>query len=96
MGASSFIRVGQFKSPLRVVAAVLLRSREAQVKRASEKSRQIQHLQRIEQHQQRVIAKMEEQIGQMNLQIAQLKGEIQRLNQQPPGADSRSVGNLSE
>ena len=84
MGVSSFIRVGQFKSPLRVVAAILLRSREAQVTRASDKSRQIQYLQRIEQQQQRVIAQMEKEIGQMSFQIAQLKVEIQRLNQQSP------------
>ena len=84
MEVSSFIRVGQFKSPLRVVAAILLRSREAQVTRASDKSRQIQYLQRIEQQQQRVIPQMEKEIGQMSFQIAQLKIEIQRLNQQSP------------
>lgn len=84
MGASSFIRVGQFKSPLRVVAAVLLRSRDAQMKRASEKSRQIQNLQRIEQCQQRVMVKTEQELAEMKLYVAQLKAEIQRLKQQPP------------
>lgn len=84
MGLSSFIEVRQFKSRLPVVAAFLLRSRETQAKRASQKSEEIRKLKQIEQQQLRVIAKMQEQIGRMNSQIAQLNVEIQRLKQQPP------------
>ena len=65
MSLSSFIRVGQFKSPVRVLAAVFLRSRETQAKRAREKSEEIQNLQRVEQHQQTVIAKVEQELAQM-------------------------------
>jgi hypothetical protein len=81
---SSFIRVGLFKSPVRVVAAVLLRSRETQAKRASEKSQEIQDYKRINQQQQRVIANAEEELAQKRFEIAQLRAEIQRLRQQPP------------
>ena len=84
MVPSSFIRVGLFKSPIRVVAAVLLRSREAQAKRASEKAQEIQTLRRINQQQQRVIANAEEELVQKRLEIAQHKVENQRLRDQSP------------
>jgi hypothetical protein len=84
VGLSSFIGVREFKSPLRIVAAVLLRSRETQANRAGRKSEEIRKLKLIEQQQLRVIAKMETQIDQMNFQIAQLKVEIQRLQHQAP------------
>jgi len=82
--SSSFIRAGQFKSPVRVVAAVLLRSRETQAKRASEKSEEIQNLRQIDRQQQRVLTKVERELAHMRFQIAQLKVENQRLQQQPP------------
>ena len=84
MGMSSFIRVGLFKSPVRVVAAFLLRSRETQAKRASEKAEEIRHQKRIHRQQQRVLANAEEELIQMMLEIAQLRAENQRLRQQPP------------
>ncbi len=84
MGLSSFIRVREFKSPLRIVAAVLLRSRETQANRAGQKSEEIKNLKQIEQQHLRVIAKMEQTIGEKNLQIAQLNVEKQQLQRQPP------------
>ena len=84
MVVSSFIRVGLFKSPIRVVAAILLRSRETQAQRASEKSQEIQDHKRINQQQQRVISNAEEELAQKRLEIAQLRAENQRLRQQPP------------
>jgi hypothetical protein len=81
---SSFIRVGLFKSPVRVVAAFLLRSRETQAARANEKSRELQEQKRINQEQQRVIANCQEEVARMRLEIAELKAENQRLRQQPP------------
>lgn len=84
MATSSFIRVGLFKSPVRVVAAFLLRSRETQVRRASEKSQEIQDQKRINQQQQRVIANAEAELAQKALEIAQLRAENQRLREQPP------------
>lgn len=84
MGVSSFIRVGLFKSPVRVVAAFLLRSRETQAQRAREKSQEIEDHKRIQQQQQRVIENAEEELAQKRLEIAQLRAENQRLRQQPP------------
>ena len=84
MGLSSFIRVGLFKSPMRVVAAVLLRSRETQAKRACEKTQEIQNLKRINEQQQRVIANVEQELAEMKLLVAQLRAENQRQRQQPP------------
>lgn len=84
MGISSSIRVGLFKSPVRVVAAFLLRSRETQAQRANEKSQEIQDQKRINQQQQRVIANAEKELAQQRLEIAQLRAENQRLRQQPP------------
>ena len=46
MEQSSFIRVGQYKSPLRVVAGILLRSRETQAERVLQKSEEIEWLRR--------------------------------------------------
>jgi hypothetical protein len=69
---------------MRVVAAFLLRSREIQAKRASEKAQEIQNLKRINQQQQRVIANTEEELAQKRLDIAQHRAENQRLRQQPP------------
>lgn len=81
MSASSFIRVGLFKSPLRVVAAFLLRSRELQAKRAREKSKIIEDHHRIIQRQHQAIANTERELTEMRLQMAQLKAENQRLRE---------------
>jgi hypothetical protein len=84
VGGASWIRVGLFKSPVRVVAAFLRRSRETQARRASEKSLEIRELKRTQQQQQRVIAKLEQVLAQKRFQIAQLKVENQRMQHQPP------------
>ena len=84
MGISSLIRVGSFKSPVRVVAAFLLRSRETQVRRANEKSQEIEDQKRINQQQQRVIENAEKELAQKRLEVAQLRAENQRLREQPP------------
>lgn len=82
MGLSSFIRAGLFKSPVRVVAAVLLRSRETQARRVGEKCQEIRDLKRIQQQQARVLANVEQELAEMKLLIAQLRVENQRLRQQ--------------
>ena len=84
MVLSCFIRVGLFKSPLQVVAAFLLRSRETQSRRSREKSQEIQEQKRINQSQQQVIADLEEQLARKKVEIAQLRAENQQLRQQPP------------
>jgi hypothetical protein len=82
--SSSFIRVGQFKSPWRVVAGFLLRSREAQAERARRKSEEIDELRRVNRHLQRDIASANQQLVEQKFQIAQLQIENQQLRKQPP------------
>ena len=84
MGGSSFIRVGLFKSPIRVVAAFLLRSRETQAQRAHAKSEEIENLKKTIEQQQRIIADKEQELARTRLLVAQLSAEKQRLREQPP------------
>ena len=84
MELSSFIRVGQYKSPLRVVAGILLRSRETQAERARQKSEEIERLRRFIQQQQRDLDKADEELAEMKRRIAQLEIENDGLRRQPP------------
>lgn len=84
MGASSGIRVGLFKSPVRVVAGFLLRSRDTQTGRARRKSRQVLDGQRLLRQQRRVIASLERELDGLKLQVARLAAENRRLREQPP------------
>ncbi len=83
MDQSSFIRAQEFKSPLSVIAGMLLRSRETQAKRAKDRTREIRRLKQINQHHQRTIFRAEEQLVQMRSRIRQLKAENERLPEQP-------------
>jgi hypothetical protein len=83
VGVSFFIRVGLFKSPIRVVAAVLLRSRETQARRASEKSLEIENLKRINEQQQRVIASQEQDLAEMRSLVVRLEAENQQQRGEP-------------
>jgi hypothetical protein len=73
-----------YKSPVRAIAAFLLRSRETQAQRAKKKSQEIENYKRINQQQARVIADAEEVLAQKRLEIAELKAENERLRRQPP------------
>ncbi len=84
MESSCFIRVGQYKSPLRVLAAIFLRSRETQTLRVRRKSEEIEELRRLNQQQQRDIAMANQELAELKCQIAQLRIENQQLRQQPP------------
>ena len=84
MELSSFIRVSQYKSPLRVVAGILLRSRETQAERARQKSEEIERLRRFIQQQQRDLDKADEERAEMKRRIAQLEIENDGLRRQPP------------
>lgn len=84
MERSSFIRAGQYRSPLRVVAAMLLRSRETQAERARHKSEEIERLRRVLRQQQRDLDNASEELAEMKLRIAQLTIENDRLRRQPP------------
>ena len=83
MQQSSYIRAGFYKSPWRVVAGMLLRSRDTQAKRAAQKSDQIRELKRAAQRQQRDVQTLQEERDHLKFQSAQLKVENQRLHQQP-------------
>lgn len=83
MDQSSFIRAQQFKSPLSVVAGMLLCSRETQAKRAKNRTQEIRRLKQIHQQHERTLSRAEEQLAQMRSQITQLKAENERLRQQP-------------
>jgi hypothetical protein len=82
--SSSFMRVGLFKSPLRVVAGFLLRSREAQARRAGDKARELLDQKRILRRQERELANRKQELTQMKRQVAHLRAENERLRQQPP------------
>ena len=84
MGTSSGIQVGLFKSPLRVVADFLWRSRETQARRAADKSQQIVDQQRIIQRQERDLAQLAQELAELKCQVAELRVENQRLRQHPP------------
>jgi hypothetical protein len=83
VGVSSFIRVGLYKSPIRVVAAVLLRSRETQAKRAAEKSLENEELKLLNEQQRRVIASQVQDLAEMKLLVAQLEAENRRQREEP-------------
>ena len=61
MGTSWYEKVKEFKSPLHVVAAFLLRSRETQLAKVNELSRQVEELQsQVEQQQQQLQQQQQE------------------------------------
>ena len=84
MAGSWFTQVRRFKSPVRTVAAVLLRSRETQANRAREKTAEIARLRRVNEQQQRHIARLEQDLADARFRKRQLDVENSRLRQQPP------------
>jgi hypothetical protein len=80
---SSFIRAGLYKSPLRVVAGILLRSRDTQAKKAAEKSDQIRELKRVAQQQRQEIETLAEECDRGKLRIAHLEADNLTLRKQP-------------
>ena len=83
MGTSSFMRVAEYKSPIRVVAGVLWTSRETHRRRGREKARVIEDLQRNEEQLCRVIARQDHELAELRGQRAQLRIENQQLRQRP-------------
>lgn len=84
MEVSSFIRVGLFKSPVRVLAAVFLKSRDTRARRAHQKTQEIQRLKRTIAQQKQLLARREQEHREMHQQIVELTAQNQRLRQQPP------------
>ena len=83
MGSSSFMRVAEYKSPIRVVAGVLWRSRETHQRRVRERDRKIEDFQRNEQKMLRVLANRDQELAEMRCQMAHLRVENHQLRQQP-------------
>jgi len=83
VSGSSFIQVGLYKSPIRVVAAFLFRSRETQARRAAEKGAEIQELKRIIEQRQRLLVSQQQELADSNIRVAQLERENQRLREAP-------------
>ena len=83
MGTSSFMRVAEYKSPIRVVAGVLLRSRQTHQRRGREMARVIEDLQRNEEQQCRVMANQDQELAEMRREMSQLRIENQQWRQQP-------------
>lgn len=72
MAQSSYIQANQFKSPLRIVAGFLLRSRITQARRAKARGRLIQQLRED-------ISLRERELTGVRLQLAEAKVEIHEL-----------------
>ena len=83
MDVSCFVRVRNFKSPVRVVAAFLLRSRQTQAERARQRARKIRDLKTIIRQQERSIREKDEQRATQRWQIAELEAENKELRKQP-------------
>jgi len=77
-------RVRQFKSPLCVVAAFLLRSRETQATRARELAEENRRLKQLVEQQQAALVHQSRELAQKNVRIAELEKENARLRTQPP------------
>ncbi|MDA0586794.1 MAG: hypothetical protein O2820_15490 [Planctomycetota bacterium] len=86
MDGSCFVLARQFKSPVRVVVAVLLRSRQTQTqaRRARDKALEIRRLRQINDEQQRLISRLREQFAHDRSHRRRLELENDRLPQQPP------------
>lgn len=84
MVASWTERAKQFKSPLFVVTGFLLRSRETQAKRAKNRTKQIQRLNKLVEQQRATIRRLEAEIAEKAAEIARRKIENQQLRKQPP------------
>ena len=77
-------QVNQYKSPLRVIASILLRSREYQAHRARQQREEVQRLEKIIEKQEKVIAKALKLGASKDEEIARLRNDNERLRRQPP------------
>lgn len=84
MDQSCSLLVRQFKSPIRVVAAVLLRSRNTQARRVRAKALEIERLRRSCEEQRRLIDELRQQLADDRFHRRQLEAENDQLRRQPP------------
>lgn len=83
MAVSWTEQASRFKSPLRVVVAFLLRSRETQAKRAKSKTNEIQRLRKAVAEYEWEIASLGEQLANQNAELKRRRNENEQLRKQP-------------
>ena len=83
MEISSYNEVRKYRSPLRVVAAMLWRSRESLARRLEKCKKDVAELCQHKQQQHARLQRAEEEIEVFKQQVCELKVEIQSLENQP-------------
>jgi len=83
MSLSWFQKVKQFKSPIAVIAAFLLRSRETLAKKVKSKNDEIQKLNAEIRQMEKVIQQQQQSTQHAQARVVQLELENQKLRQQP-------------
>ena len=83
MGTSSYKKVRKYRSRLRVVAAMLLRSREKHAKRAKEFRKKIKDLAKLNQHVQTLLLRANREVEHLREQVRSLQAKIRRLENRP-------------
>jgi hypothetical protein len=83
VGVSSYIRIRQYRSPLRVVAAMLWRSREVQAQRAEEFKKKIAELGDQEKQQQARLQQTKDEADALKERVRELQVKMQTLENQP-------------
>ena len=81
MGTSWYERVKDFKSPLPVIAAFLLRSRETQLARAEELSQQVDELRSQVEQQQEQLRQKQQQIETLSQRVAEAERQLDHAQQ---------------
>lgn len=81
MGISWYKQVNEFKSPLHVIAAFLLRSRETQRAKAEELSQQIDELQAQLEQQEKQLQEQQRQIETLTQRAAEAERQLDRAKQ---------------
>ena len=83
MDTSSYKRIRKYRSRLRVVAAMLWRSREVHAKRAEKFRKQIVDLFKQNKQQEALLLLANHETDQLRVQIRNLQAKVQRLEEQP-------------
>ncbi|MFO7908067.1 MAG: hypothetical protein R6U98_35830, partial [Pirellulaceae bacterium] len=83
MGISSYKQVRLYRSPLRVVAAMLWRSRETHARRAEESKEEIDKWRNPTIQQQALLQQAKDETDALKEQVAELHITLQALENQP-------------
>ena len=92
MGISWYEKVREFKSPLHVIAAVLLRSRETQLEKVSQLSQQIEELQTQVEQQQRQLQQKQEEIERLTQRTIEAEKQRDQARQSVNLPDDPPIG----